>query len=105
MVSKSAAMFRLSHRAPKRTECANFPFRLAYLIFDGIIVLFISAFISIIFATAVPNAWWELGHLFVCLFLYGIASIHLSYTISLIAKSQLAAFAFSAGGQAYATPP
>jgi ATP-binding cassette subfamily A (ABC1) protein 3 len=75
---------------------------LAYLIFDGTIVLFISALITIIFAAAVPNAWWNLGHLFVCLFLYGIASIHLAYTISLFAKSQLAAFAFCAGGQAYA---
>jgi hypothetical protein len=74
------------------------------LIFDGTIVLFISALITIIFASSVPNAWWNIGDLFVCLFLYGIASIHLSYTISLFAKSQLAAFAFSAGGQAYVFP-
>lgn len=70
------------------------------MIFDGVTVLFISVVITIIFAAAVPNAWWKLGDLFACLFLYGIASIHLSYTISLFAKSQLAAFAFSAGGQA-----
>lgn len=82
----------------------TFSSRLAYLIFDGVIVLFVSSLITIIFAAAVPHAWWKLGDLFVCLFLYGIASIHLSYTISLFAKSQLAAFAFCAGGQACVSP-
>jgi hypothetical protein len=74
--------------------------RLAYLAFDAIIVLFESVLITIIFATYIPNSWYYLGELFVCLFLYGVASILLSYAISLIAKSQLSAFAFSAGGQA-----
>jgi hypothetical protein len=49
---------------------------------------------------AVPAAWWNLTFIWLCLFLYGLASILLSYVISLIAKSQLSAFAFSAGGQA-----
>jgi ATP-binding cassette, subfamily A (ABC1), member 3 len=75
--------------------------RLAYLVFDWIIVLIASAVVVIIFATCVPDSWYHLGDLFVCLFLYGIASILLSYVISLVARSQLSAFAFSAGGQAY----
>jgi membrane-associated HD superfamily phosphohydrolase len=74
--------------------------RLAYLIFDGIIVLVVSVFITAVFGVAVPAAWWNLTFVWLCLFLYGLASILLSYVISLIAKSQLSAFAFSAGGQA-----
>jgi ATP-binding cassette subfamily A (ABC1) protein 3 len=78
--------------------------RLAYLSIDSVLVLFASAGITIIFAVATPNAWYHVAYLFPVFFLYGIASILLSYVISLIAISQLAAFASSAGGQAYVNP-
>lgn len=44
--------------------------------------------------------WYGPGYLFVVFFLYGLTSILLCYVISLITKSQLACFAFAAGGQA-----
>ncbi|CZR50388.1 related to ABC transporter [Phialocephala subalpina] len=56
----------------------SFPLWLAYLAFDGVIVLFVSVLVTIIFATAAPHAWFSLG-----------------------TRSQLSAFAFSAGGQAF----
>lgn len=71
----------------------------AYLAFDFVIVLATSVLAIIIFR-AVSDAWYGLGYLFLVLFLYGIASTLLSYVISLFARSQLAAFAFAAGGQA-----
>jgi ATP-binding cassette subfamily A (ABC1) protein 3 len=77
-----------------------FPLWLAYLLFDFIIVIFVSALITIIFAATSLAAWYFLGYVFVILLLYGIASILLSYVLSVYSKSQLAAFAFSAGGQA-----
>jgi ATP-binding cassette subfamily A (ABC1) protein 3 len=75
-------------------------YRLAYLLFDSILVLFVSVVISIIFVASAPNAWYFMGELFVCFVLYGITSTLLSYVISRVARSQLSAFAFSAGGQA-----
>lgn len=80
------------------------PLWMAYLAFDGLVVLLISVLITIILAAASPHAWFSLGCVFLCLFLYGIASTLLSYALSLVAKSQLSAFAFSAGGQAYVAP-
>jgi ATP-binding cassette, subfamily A (ABC1), member 3 len=77
-----------------------FPLWFAYLLFDFITVLISSAVIVIIFSASSNNAWWNLSYVFLILLLYGIASILLSYVISLFSKSQLAAFAFSAGGQA-----
>lgn len=71
----------------------------SYLTFDFIIVLATSVLAIIIFR-AVSDAWYGIGYLFVVLFLYGISSTLLSYVISLFARSQLAAFAFAAGGQA-----
>lgn len=44
--------------------------------------------------------WYAPAYLFVVFFLYGLTSILLSYVISLVTKSQLACFAFAAGGQA-----
>lgn len=44
--------------------------------------------------------WFAPSYLGVVLFLFGIASTYLAYVISLFATSQLAAFAFVAGGQA-----
>jgi ABC-type multidrug transport system ATPase subunit len=77
-----------------------FPLWFAYLAFDFIPVAITSTLVIIIFATRDLAAWYYLSYIFVILLLYGIASILLSYVISLYSKSQLAAFAFSAGGQA-----
>lgn len=77
----------------------SLPLWLAYLAFDFLIVLAASIVCIGIFV-GVSNAWFHAGYLFVVLVLYGIASTLLSYVISLVAKSQLAAFAFVAGGQA-----
>ena len=71
----------------------------AYLAFDFMIVIATSVLTIIIFRGA-SNAWYHAEYLFVVLFLYGIASTLLSYVISLFSRSQLAAFAFAAGGQA-----
>lgn len=79
---------------------ANLLYRLAYLCFDWLNVLVTSVIIIIILAASTPNNWWHVGYLFVVLFLYGLTSLLWAYTISLLAKSQLAAFAISAGSQA-----
>ncbi|KIV93068.1 hypothetical protein PV10_04313 [Exophiala mesophila] len=75
------------------------PLWLAYTSFDFIIVLLASAIATVIFR-AVTDVWYHIEYLFVVFFLYGLASTLLSYVISLFARSQLAAFAFAAGGQA-----
>jgi ATP-binding cassette, subfamily A (ABC1), member 3 len=75
------------------------PLWLAYTTFDFMIVLLTSA-ISIIIFRAVTDVWYHIEYLFVVFFLYGMASTLLSYVISLFSRSQLAAFAFAAGGQA-----
>ena len=71
----------------------------AYLAFDFMIVIATSVLAIIIFR-GVSDAWYHAEYLFVVFFLYGIASTLLSYVISLFSRSQLAAFAFAAGGQA-----
>lgn len=71
----------------------------AYLTFDFMIVLATSVLAVIIFR-GVSDAWYHIEYLFVVFFLYGIASTLLSYVVSLLSRSQLASFAFAAGGQA-----
>lgn len=71
----------------------------AYLTFDFIIVLAVSV-ISIVIFRGVNSTWYHIEYLFVVFFLYGLTSVLLSYVLSLFARSQLAAFAFAAGGQA-----
>jgi len=71
----------------------------AYVTFDFVIVL-ASSVISIIIFRGVSNQWYHLEYLFVVLLCYGLASTLLSYAISLVSRSQLAAFAFAAGVQA-----
>ncbi|KAL9064141.1 MAG: hypothetical protein Q9157_007942 [Trypethelium eluteriae] len=71
----------------------------AYLAFDFLFVLLISVLVTVIWV-GVNNIWYFPGYLFVVFFLYGLTSILLSYVISLFTTSQLAAFAFAAGGQA-----
>ena len=75
------------------------PLWFAYTLFDFIIVIITSA-VAIIIFQAVTSVWYHIEYLFVVFFLYGLASTLLSYVISLISRSQLAAFAFAAGGQA-----
>ncbi|KAF9891261.1 hypothetical protein FE257_004825 [Aspergillus nanangensis] len=71
---------------------------LAYLAFDFCIVLLASVLAIVIFI-AVSDIWYHPGYLFVVFFTYGLSATLLSYLVSLFAKSQLAAFAFAAGGQ------
>ncbi|KAF2003481.1 nod factor export ATP-binding protein I [Amniculicola lignicola CBS 123094] len=75
------------------------PLWLAYLTFDFSFVLIISAIVTGIFVGA-SSAWYNPGYLFVIFCLYGIASTLLCYIVSIIVVSQLATFAFAAGGQA-----
>ncbi|KAI1622059.1 ABC transporter [Exophiala viscosa] len=75
------------------------PLWLAYTAFDFIIVVIISA-VAIIIFRAVSDVWYHIEYVFVVFCLYGLASTLLSYVISLFSRSQLAAFAFAAGGQA-----
>lgn len=74
------------------------PLWASYTLFDFCIVLLSSALAVIIFR-AVSTAWYHIGYLFLIFFLYGLASTLLSYCISLISSSQLASFAWAAGGQ------
>jgi ATP-binding cassette, subfamily A (ABC1), member 3 len=74
------------------------PLWAAYLLFDFMFVLLISAVTVAIFV-GVSSVWYAPGYLFVIFALYGLTAILMSYVISLFATSQLAAFAFAAGGQ------
>lgn len=75
------------------------PLWLSYLLFDFSFVIVLSTVCVIIFAASV-QIWYGLGYLYLVILLYGLASILLSYTISLFARTQLSTFAFAAGGQA-----
>ncbi|KAM3423646.1 hypothetical protein BST61_g1066 [Cercospora zeina] len=74
------------------------PLWLAYTLFDLIIVLLVSALAIIIFV-AVSDAFYAPGYLFVVFFLYGLSATLTAYVVSLYTTSQLATFAFAAGGQ------
>ncbi|KAI9648179.1 hypothetical protein NHQ30_002811 [Ciborinia camelliae] len=78
----------------------SLPLWLSYLAFDFILVLISSALSVIIFAAASSSVWYHVGYLFIIFALFGLASILLSYVISLFASTQLSAFAFAAAGQA-----
>jgi ATP-binding cassette subfamily A (ABC1) protein 3 len=77
----------------------SLPLWLAYLTFDFSIVLVSSALSVIIFAAA-SSVWYHVGYLFLIFALFGMASILLSYVVSLFARTQLSAYAFAAAGQA-----
>jgi ATP-binding cassette subfamily A (ABC1) protein 3 len=77
----------------------SLPLWLAYLTFDFLIVLVSSALSVIIFAAA-SSAFYHVGYLFIIFALFGLASILLSYVVSLFARTQLSAYAFAAAGQA-----
>lgn len=74
------------------------PLWIAYTCFDFIIVLIVSA-IAIIIFTAVSGIWYAPGYLFVVFAFYGLSATLMAYVLSLFTTSQLAAFAFAAGGQ------
>jgi ABC-type multidrug transport system ATPase subunit len=74
------------------------PLWLAYLAFDLIFIILLSAIVTGVFVGA-SSAWYSPGYLFVVFFLYGLTSTLLSYVVSLFATSQLATFAVAAGGQ------
>ncbi|EMC96413.1 hypothetical protein BAUCODRAFT_69502 [Baudoinia panamericana UAMH 10762] len=70
----------------------------AYTLFDFIIVLAVSTLAIIIF-TAVSDIWYAPGYLWLIFTLFGLAATLMSYVFSLFTSSQLASFAFAAGGQ------
>lgn len=63
-------------------------------------IVLASSVLSVAIFRGVSNQWYHLEYLFVVFFCYGLASTLLSYAISLVSRSQLAAFAFAAGSQA-----
>ncbi|KAF2831862.1 P-loop containing nucleoside triphosphate hydrolase protein [Ophiobolus disseminans] len=73
------------------------PLWLAYTSFDMLFVLLIAAITTAIFVGA-SDAWYAPGYLFVVFSLYGLCATLFSYIISIVVTSQLAAFAFAAGG-------
>ncbi|KAI1632809.1 hypothetical protein F4809DRAFT_626106 [Biscogniauxia mediterranea] len=77
----------------------SLPLWVAYTLFDFAIVLVLSAITTGVFAAS-SDVWYEVSYLFLIFILYGLASILLSYVISLFCKNQLSTYAFSAAGQA-----
>lgn len=71
----------------------------AYAMFDFCFVVVIAAINTIVLSQQLPF-WFAVGNMFPVLMLYGLAAILVSYAISLLATSQLAAFAFAAGSGA-----
>ncbi|KAM0351961.1 hypothetical protein ACHAPU_002477 [Fusarium lateritium] len=74
------------------------PLWIAYLLFDLIFVLVSTVIVTAIWA-GVSNIWFNLGYVFLILFLYGIASTLLAYVISLFNKTQLGTYAWAAASQ------
>ncbi|KAI1811919.1 ABC transporter [Poronia punctata] len=77
----------------------SLPLWVSHVLFDFAIVLVSSAIVTAIFA-AVSDVWYHVDYMFLIFFLYGLASILLSYVISLFCGNQLSTYAFSAAGQA-----
>jgi ATP-binding cassette subfamily A (ABC1) protein 3 len=75
------------------------PLWAAYTFFDFLFILVISAACTAIIATQEPH-WFGAAYMFPVLVLYGVSATLLAYIFSLVAKSQLAAFAYAAGIQA-----
>lgn len=76
-----------------------FPLWAAYTLFDFAFVLVASAIVTGLWA-GLSDVWFHLEYIFVVFFLYGLASIVLSYVISLFTKTQLGTFAWTAAYQA-----
>ncbi|KAI5922780.1 hypothetical protein F4810DRAFT_235515 [Camillea tinctor] len=77
----------------------SLPLWVAYTLFDFAIVLVSAAITTGVFAAS-SSVWYQIPYLFPIFFLYGLASILLSYVVSLFCKNQLSTYAFSAAGQA-----
>ena len=73
------------------------PLWIAYTLFDFIITLVVAA-VAIIIFTAVTDIWYGPGYLFVVFVFYGLSATLMAYVLSLFTTSQLATFAFAAGG-------
>ncbi|CRK31570.1 hypothetical protein BN1708_018768, partial [Verticillium longisporum] len=91
------------HRHVRGLEYSNgvrpLPLWMAYIAFDFSIVLVASAIMVAAWA-AVSDIWYYIGFIYLIFILYGLASILLAYVISLVSKTQLAAFATTAMLQA-----
>lgn len=70
----------------------------AYTLFDFIIVLIVSTLAIVIF-TAAAGFWYAPGYMWFIFVLFGLSATLTGYVISLFTTSQLATFAFAAGGQ------
>ncbi|RYP08627.1 hypothetical protein DL764_001755 [Monosporascus ibericus] len=68
-----------------------FPLLLSYMMFDFIFVLVVSILCTVLISSQAP--WFGLGYLLLVQALYGTASILFAYLISLMTRSQPAAFA------------
>ncbi|KAJ2903935.1 hypothetical protein MKZ38_009099 [Zalerion maritima] len=77
----------------------SLPLWLAYLLFDFSIALVSVVIVVIIWAT-LSEIWYHVAYIFPVLMLYSLASVLLSYVISLFCGSQLSAYAFTSAGQA-----
>jgi hypothetical protein len=75
------------------------PLWIAYLLFDFCFVVVNAVAVTAITASQIPY-WYDVGYLFPVLCLYGLAAILMSYIISTVATSQLAAFGYAAGAMA-----
>ena len=78
----------------------SLPLWLAYLAFDSCFIVVISV-VSTALLSVGTGLWYHLPYIFWILVLYGISSAILSYIISMIARSHLAAWAFCVGGQVF----
>ncbi|KAL2208048.1 putative ABC transporter [Sarocladium strictum] len=76
-----------------------FPLWISYLVFDFIFVLVSSALVTAIWV-GMSNVWWNIGYMFVVMFLYGLAAALMAYVVSLFTKTQLATYAWAAALQA-----
>ncbi|KAL9613623.1 MAG: hypothetical protein Q9167_001851 [Letrouitia subvulpina] len=76
------------------------PLWLAYLAFDSLLIVLISIVTIILLGSATPY-WFHLPYIFLVLLLYGVSSAILSYIISMVARSHLAAWALCIGGQVF----
>jgi ATP-binding cassette subfamily A (ABC1) protein 3 len=74
------------------------PLWTAYALFDFMFVFIISVVCTAIIAFQARH-WFAVSYMFPVLALYGLSSTLMAYCFSLIARSQLAAFAWAAGVQ------
>ena len=83
----------------RNVRALNYPLWLAYIAFDFVAVLIITVVCTIIYVAAANSIWFHVGYLFFMILLYGLASVLLAYNVSLMAGSQLSAFAIVAGSR------